>query len=139
MPDQLSEKKPTDDTKGIYSRLWIYSHHLYSNVKRRNIEKKAKDLDLNGLSCPGKPGVIIIEGQQEKCQEFWDEIRSWSWRRIVLRHSEESTDPANFIRLRKFHELYIESKDGRTSDMSILKNTLADVNLEYGFKFLFGI
>ncbi|CAB4064936.1 unnamed protein product [Lepeophtheirus salmonis] len=46
-----------------FSRLWIYSHHIYSKIKRKNILNLSKDYKVNGFSMPGKPGIICLEGQ----------------------------------------------------------------------------
>ncbi|KAF5898574.1 RWD domain-containing protein 2B, partial [Clarias magur] len=68
-----------DGTKGatetqsaeIFTRLWIYSHHIYNKTKRKNILEWAKELHLTGFSMPGKPGVVCVEGLQAACEEFW--------------------------------------------------------------------
>ena len=39
-----------------FMRLWIYSHHIYSKFKRRDIVDWASELGLHGFSMPGKPG-----------------------------------------------------------------------------------
>lgn len=54
-----------------FTRLWIYSHHIYNKCKRRNILEWAKELSLSGFSMPGKPGVVCVEGPQSACEEFW--------------------------------------------------------------------
>lgn len=68
-----------DGTKGaaetqsdeIFTRLWIYSHHIYNKTKRKNILEWAKELHLTGFSMPGKPGVVCVEGLHAACEEFW--------------------------------------------------------------------
>ena len=42
-------------------RYWIYSHHIYSKVKRKDLQGLASDLRLTGFVLPGKPGVICVE------------------------------------------------------------------------------
>ena len=42
------------------SRMWIYSHHIYSVNKRKSIIQWAKNFDLDGFSKPGKPGIICV-------------------------------------------------------------------------------
>lgn len=54
-----------------FTRLWIYSHHIYNKSKRKNILEWAKELQLSGFSMPGKPGVVCVEGRQAACEEFW--------------------------------------------------------------------
>lgn len=54
-----------------FSRLWIYSHHIYNKSKRKNILEWSKELGLSGFSMPGKPGIVCVEGAQSACEEFW--------------------------------------------------------------------
>lgn len=58
----------------IFTRLWIYSHHIYNKQKRKNIIEWAKELSLSGFSMPGKPGVVCVEGLQSNCEEFWSRL-----------------------------------------------------------------
>ena len=39
-----------------FSRYWIYSHHIYSKVKRKNILDLSAQFCLTGFCLPGKPG-----------------------------------------------------------------------------------
>ena len=55
----------------IFSRFWIFSHHIYSKTKRKCILEWSKEMNLKGFSLPGKPGVICAEGLQENCEEYW--------------------------------------------------------------------
>ncbi len=58
-----------------FTRLWIYSHHIYSKIKRRDILGLASEHGLTGFSMPGKPGVICLEGYSRDCSEAWATIR----------------------------------------------------------------
>lgn len=55
----------------MFSRLWIYSHHIYNKMKRKSILEWSKELGLSGFSMPGKPGIVCVEGPQSACEEFW--------------------------------------------------------------------
>jgi hypothetical protein len=44
-----------------FSRYWIYSHHIYSRAKRRDLQQLALEHRLTGFCHPGKPGVICVE------------------------------------------------------------------------------
>ena len=50
-------------------------------TKRKNIVGIAHDLNLTGLSMPGKPGVVIIEGLSTSVQEWVTQVRSWNWKK----------------------------------------------------------
>jgi hypothetical protein len=44
-----------------FCRYWIYSHHIYSKVKRRTLQELAEQFRLTGFCLPGKPGIICVE------------------------------------------------------------------------------
>jgi Protein of unknown function (DUF1115) len=46
---------------GGFARYWIYSHHIYSRLKRRDLHQLAVEHRLTGFCHPGKPGVICVE------------------------------------------------------------------------------
>lgn len=71
-----------------YSRYWIWTHHL--RHKKANLIKTAKKLKLSGFCTQCKPGVILVEGPDQICQDFWNEIRLWSWQSIKLRDVQEN-------------------------------------------------
>lgn len=73
----------------VFTRLWIYSHHIYNKQKRKNIIEWSKELSLSGFCMPGKPGVVCVEGLQSNCEEFWSRIRRLTWKRILIRHRED--------------------------------------------------
>lgn len=61
----------------VFSRLWIYSHHIYNKTKRKNILEWSKELGLSGFSMPGKPGIVCVEGPESACEEFWSRYLEW--------------------------------------------------------------
>jgi len=89
-------------TPTFFSRLWIYSHHIYNREKRRTIIDTARELDLTGFSAPGKPGIICIEGCKPSADNFWQQIRSLQWQRITLTHREDSAVSSDVNSLRRF-------------------------------------
>ncbi|CAH8297353.1 unnamed protein product, partial [Schistosoma turkestanicum] len=46
--------------------LWIISHHIRSPIKRRLILEWSKELQLTGCCMPGRPGLVIVEGEESK-------------------------------------------------------------------------
>ncbi|XP_029434582.1 RWD domain-containing protein 2B [Rhinatrema bivittatum] len=89
LPSSGSETSTVAPKDAIFTRLWIYSHHIYNKQKRKSILDWAKELSLSGFSMPGKPGVICVEGLQSTCEEFWTRIRRLTWQRILIRHRED--------------------------------------------------
>ncbi|KAK2912917.1 RWD domain-containing protein 2B [Channa argus] len=73
----------------MFSRLWIYSHHIYNKTKRKNILEWSKELGLSGFSMPGKPGIVCVEGSQSACEEFWSRVKVLTWKKIMIRHRED--------------------------------------------------
>lgn len=65
------KESPAPQPREMFSRLWIYSHHIYNKVKRKNILEWSKELGLSGFSMPGKPGIVCVEGPRSACEEFW--------------------------------------------------------------------
>ncbi|XP_062409204.1 RWD domain-containing protein 2B [Sardina pilchardus] len=76
-------------TQEAFTRLWIYSHHIYNKSKRKNILEWSKELNLTGFSMPGKPGVVCVEGLRTPCDEFWSRVKCLTWKRIMIRHRED--------------------------------------------------
>ena len=58
---QEEKEEATSPSKGEekFSRYWIYSHHIYSKVKRKNILDLAAQFCLTGFCLPGKPGKPV--------------------------------------------------------------------------------
>ncbi|CAJ0598422.1 unnamed protein product [Cylicocyclus nassatus] len=58
-----SAQQTSSSLTATYSRYFILSHHLYSSTKRSDILTTARKLHLTGFSTPGKPAVIVVEGE----------------------------------------------------------------------------
>jgi len=73
---RIKEQKTCDvKIETDFLRLWIYSHHIYSNEKRRNMLSISNQLGISGFILPGKPGIICVEGDANKVQQFYMQIR----------------------------------------------------------------
>jgi hypothetical protein len=70
-----------------FGRRWIVSHHLKNPTKRSNIVAWARELTLGGLSKPGYPGCVVVEGEAASCDEFWLwlKTRTGNWKNLALR------------------------------------------------------
>jgi len=140
---QIAEKKlkKTSSTKNKgkqsnqikLGRRAMYSHHIININKRKMIMNLAAEYELGGYMKIGRPGIILIEGIEQNCVEFWDDIRHSKWQYITVRHEEsqavQSAQELNEKRCfaNKFCEL------GK-NDMSILAQHCRDAGLEYLFK-----
>ncbi|XP_023799220.1 RWD domain-containing protein 2B isoform X1 [Cyanistes caeruleus] len=132
----------------MFTRLWIYSHHIYNKQKRKNIIDWAKELSLSGFCMPGKPGVVCVEGLQSSCEEFWSRVRRLTWKRILIRHREdvslEGGGHAEIQKQRKFPTLEEKCFDahgarGNHMDLGQLYHFLEEKGCADIFQMYFGV
>ncbi|NXM76677.1 RWD2B protein, partial [Serilophus lunatus] len=131
-----------------FTRLWIYSHHIYNKHKRKSILDWAKELSLSGFCMPGKPGVVCVEGLQSSCEEFWSRVRRLTWKRILIRHREdvslEGGGHAEIQSQRKFSPLEEKCFDahgarGNHMDLGQLYRFLEEKGCADIFQMYFGV
>ncbi|CAM4419015.1 RWD domain-containing protein 2B [Caretta caretta] len=131
----------------IFTRLWIYSHHIYNKHKRKNIVDWSKELALSGFSMPGKPGVVCVEGPQSACEEFWSRIRRLTWRRILIRHREDISLDGSHAEMQKqrkfssFEEKVFDAPGtrGKHMDLGQLYHFLDEKGCADVFQMYFGV
>jgi hypothetical protein len=110
-----SSKEINYDT--TFTRLWIYSHHIYSKLKRKAILDYSEELNLTGFCMAGKPGIICIEGFSCMAEDFWHRIRRMTWKRIMMKDREDieigekSVD--DFRKFGKLEEKYFDPCQGK--------------------------
>jgi hypothetical protein len=66
--------KLSDENDKFFARYWIYSHHIYSKIKRREILDLANEFSITGFCLPGRPGIICAEGLAGDCNEWWQKV-----------------------------------------------------------------
>ena len=142
----LPVQQKTSLDSGKFSRYWIYSHHIYSKNKRKNILDLALELELSGFLMAGKPGVICIEGRLEHVTEWWAVIKNWNWKKINIKIQEDleitSVDSVNQMRLfTSFEEIGSVKECHRSNhmDMGEFYRYLENYKSTWVFKELFGI
>ena len=86
------------------SRVLLYSHHIISKIKRGNIAALSKEYNLTGLMKIGWPGLIIVEGTNDAPYKFYDEIKGWNWKYLVIR-GEMEDDGRVFKEFRETEDL----------------------------------
>jgi hypothetical protein len=113
----VGDKKVEREEDTVFTRLWIYSHHIYSKFKRKDIIDWAGELKLSGFSLPGKPGVICVEGYSRNVDEFWHRIRRLNWKRLAIREKEETeigNDDINiYKKFSSFEEKVFDARAGK--------------------------
>ncbi|CAL8351681.1 unnamed protein product [Lota lota] len=137
----------------VFSRLWIYSHHIYNKSKRKNILEWSKELGLSGFSMPGKPGIVCVEGPHCACEEFWSRVKVLTWKKIMIRHREDVTleegrgqgdDEGGVASLRKFsgfEEASFDPHGNRRNhmDLGLLYQFLSEKGCCEVFQMYFGV
>lgn len=137
----------------VFTRLWIYSHHIYNKTKRKSILEWSKELGLTGFSMPGKPGVVCVEGPQAACEDFWARVKVLTWKKIMIRHredvplkrqGEDCGEVQTLDSLRKFTEFEEAMFDphgnrGNHMDLGLLYHFLNEKGLGDIFQMYFGI
>ena len=134
-----------------YCRMWLYMHHIYSKIKRRNILSLSKDYNLTGFCLPGKPGVVCVEGSVSNTNEFYGLLRRWNWKSITCRYREVGESATSSCvgasgidsqrRFDGFQELAfdVHGPRGNHLDLGQFRLYLSRHNLDYMFKELFGV
>ncbi len=128
-----------------FTRLWIYSHHIYSKTKRKNILELSSDFQLTGFCMPGKPGIICMEGSARNCAEAWSAIKSWNWKKINVKIQEEEENVLDLDKLRRFPDFqeigFVKTGETRDyhMDMGEFFIFLKKYDSDYMFKEFFGI
>lgn len=122
-----------------YARLWIYSHHIYNTEKRRNIINWANELNLNGFSLAGKPGIICVEGEESDVDEYWTRLRNLQWKKLQMKEKELFDNlNKNPLRFNQFEELnYLLDSHGK-GDFGEFYQYLQNKQLEKMFNLYFG-
>lgn len=140
-----AEDLESDDKSVQVGRLWLYSHHIYSKTKRKNILDLAKDNKLTGFCMPGKPGIVCLEGLLDICNDVWSVIKQWNWKKINVKFQEDERtifrDIEKFRKFDKFEEIGFVKGEMRDyhMDMGEFKNYLQVHTCDYMFNELFGL
>lgn len=53
-----------------FGRRWIWAHHILDGGRRKSIVAEACALGLGGYLKSGYPGVVVVEGRREACEEY---------------------------------------------------------------------
>ncbi|XP_047121467.1 RWD domain-containing protein 2A isoform X1 [Schistocerca piceifrons] len=135
------------EDEDLFTRYWIYSHHIYSKIKRREVLDLAHEFNITGFCLPGKPGIICAEGSSMDCDEWWQKVKSMNWKKIMCKKKETfKLNGGEMDELRKFpsfREISFESGKGKSQehhmDMGEFYRYLAEHNCSYVFKDYFGV
>ena len=80
LPDTSTTVDPISEGPNVIVLIWF--HHLLSTTKRKAI----KSLDsLRGISKPGYPGILVLQGSKASVDEAITELKSMRWQVIQVR------------------------------------------------------
>ncbi|GFO18266.1 RWD domain-containing protein 2b [Plakobranchus ocellatus] len=146
-----SNKSPKQESRDTLTRLWIYSHHIYSKIKRKDIQDWGQELNLRGFSMPGKPGVICAEGVTCDVDEFWYRIRRMNWKKICIKEQEvipfptdtQGSDKTSLFKFDPFFELVLDARGGKGReyhmDLGQFSTFLQEHDSGHVFSLFFGV
>jgi len=142
-PERVEDREDEAVPSRQFSRYWIYSHHIYSKVKRKNLLDLSAEFCLTGFALPGKPGVICVEGSTRNCVAWWTVVRHWNWKKINVKIQEDKeTDNIDAERLfSSFEEVGVlkNTDRGNHMDMGEFLKYLETHESAWVFKELFGL
>lgn len=122
-------------------RVWLWSHHIYSKIKRHDIMRLTKDYDLKGFMWSGKPGVICFEGTSDNVDDVVKIVKSWQWQKIktVKIEVNEDKDMESFSSFNDFQEIMCCEEDNESPmDSKAFFKYLESHGFAYMKKELFG-
>ena len=56
--------------EALLGRRWIWVHHITNSSRLKDIAREAQQLNLGGYLKGGYPGVVVVEGPTQSCDEF---------------------------------------------------------------------
>ena len=116
----------------ILAQKLIYSHHIIAKAKRKAIAELSRAYQLGGFAKIGWPGIIIVEGEEDNCNKFIDEIKSMRWQHIVVRGEE--LVPVGSNNLNQLRAFPLRMEELGEDQMSDLAARCRDAGLEDLFK-----
>eukprot|EP00038_Savillea_parva_P025913 m.50125 g.50125 ORF g.50125 m.50125 type:complete len:364 (+) comp7207_c0_seq1:195-1286(+) len=76
------------DPDTAVGRRLVWSHHIKSTTKKKQIVSWADELGLSGYCKPGYPGIILVEGCERDVAEYMQRLRRLTWKALVVKGEE---------------------------------------------------
>ncbi len=108
--------------KIVLGRRLIYSHHIIAKTKRSIVADLASQNNLGGFVKIGWPGIILIEGHEDDCIMYVEEIKKLRWQYLVVR-GEQQVELENESQLnnqRKLPNTFRELAENQMSDLATI-------------------
>ncbi len=73
-------------------RILVHFHHIIAQSKRRAILEGACELEIGGICKIGWPGLLVMEGPEDGCNELLRRLRRLKWQMMKIRGEEFAAD-----------------------------------------------
>jgi hypothetical protein len=83
-----SSSQPEESGELLLGRRLVWFHHIKSETKRKAIVAMAREAGLRGLSKPGFPGLIAVEGREAAVEDYVSALREMRWQAMEVRWQE---------------------------------------------------
>ncbi len=74
------------------ARKLVHFHHIIAQSKRHAILEGACELDIGGVCKIGWPGLLVVEGPEDGCNELVRRLRRLKWQMMKIRGEELAAD-----------------------------------------------
>ncbi len=74
------------------SRKLVHFHHIIAQSKRQAILEGACELEIGGICKIGWPGLLVMEGPEDGCNELVRRLRRLKWQMMKIRGEELAAD-----------------------------------------------
>ena len=92
-PDEEHEASfNTDESRRKRGRRLVWFHHVKSGKKRKKMREWSGELSVNGVVKCGYPGVCVVEGEVQACDEFVRRLRGLGWSAMSVRAAEDDDE-----------------------------------------------
>lgn len=124
------------DKKEPEVRAWFYFPSISTREKRDDLVNHAPSYNLTGFLLAGKPGILCLEGEAQKIDDFMKFIKTESWGNIPSGHKKVSEVLRETCKERSFTGMeeitdQLEKRGERSnrSDMKALERWLGERGL----------
>jgi hypothetical protein len=91
---EADQQKSAESIAPMLGRRLVYSHHIINPNKRKQIKEWASELGLGGYTKIGWPGIIVIEGPEDGCQEYVSRLQHLRWQYLSVRGEQQEEGAA---------------------------------------------
>jgi hypothetical protein len=147
----LEEEKAVETEKaGVHGserggplvRVWFYFPSISTRSKRDDFIINAPSYNLTGFLCAGKPGLLCLEGDSQRIDDYMKFIKTESWgdipahhKKVSERHREKDIQSRVFQDMREITDSVGERRGQRANrgDMKAMESWLVERGLGDAF------